>query len=224
MNPRHMMAWSSPRPLDRAHRHHLEQARANGFLQGAEPGPAGLVRHPLDPALDAQHAGYGEPADVGVEHTDRQSPLGQLRGQVGRDRRLAHSALARGDGNDTGGGRDVGVERVVPCLPPGPGHDVLLLFRGHLAEVDRRRRDTGQARHAQLDVFHDLGSQRAAGRGQGDGDIHVAVLRADLDDLHHAQVDDVVAQLRVDHPEQDIADGFLSHRVGRHARPYPVRP
>ena len=128
----------------------------------------------------------------GVEHTDRQAPLGQLRGQVGRDRRLAHSALARDDGNDTGGGRDVGVERVVARLEPGPGHDVLLLFCGHLAEVDPHLGDTGQAGHSQLDVLHHLGWQRAAGRGQGDGGVHVAAPRVDLDDLQHAQVDDVV--------------------------------
>jgi hypothetical protein len=34
------------------------------------------------------------------------------------------------------------------------GHDVLLLFCGHLAEVDPHLGDAEQAGHAQLDVLH----------------------------------------------------------------------
>jgi hypothetical protein len=133
-----------------------------GFLQRDEPRPARLVLVALDQSLHAQHGRNGEPTDVGVEHADRQPPLRQQDSQVGGDRRLADPALARSDGHDADGGRDVGVRCVLPRLGhvgrgQGDGHV-------HLAAlaVDVDAVDYAQVDHvvAQLGIDHP--PQRAA--------------------------------------------------------------
>ena len=63
-------------------------------------------------ALEAEHAGDGEAADVGVEHADGEALGRQGGGQVDRHRRLAHAALAGGDGQHPG------VERAPPWAAP----------------------------------------------------------------------------------------------------------
>ena len=94
-------------------------------------------------------------------------------GQVGGDRRLAHAALARRDGDHAGGGRDVGVGRVVAAFQRARAMRPLRLVGRHLAHAHLHLVDAGQAAHPQLDVLHELGPQRAAGGGQGDGDLDV---------------------------------------------------
>ena len=83
----------------------------------------------------------------------------------------------------------------------------------------------------------DLGPQRAAGHGQGHLDAHRAVRAVTLTDAHHPEVDDVVAQLGVDHRPEGLAQhlGVQGHwargpgpacgrplRVGRDGAPPPA--
>ena len=78
----------------------------------------------------------------------------------------------------------------------------------HLAEVDLHRAHAGHARQLPLDVVADLGAQRAARDGEGHRDPHVALV-AHRHLADHAQLHDVGAQLRVDHPAQGVEDvGF----------------
>ena len=72
--------------------------------------------------------------------------------------------------------------------------------------------DTGNAADPHLDVLGELGPQRAAGGGEGDAHLDLAVV-LDVDPAHHAEVDDVVAQLGIDHAEERAADGFLTRSV-----------
>ena len=58
---------------------------------------------------------------------------------------------------------------------------------------------------AGLDVLLDLGPQRATGDGELDGDADVAV-GADLDGGHHAEIDDVAAELGVDDTTEQAGD------------------
>ena len=56
-------------------------------------------------ALDAEHARHAEAPDVGVEHADGESARRERGGEVDRDRRLAHAALAARDREHPRGGR-----------------------------------------------------------------------------------------------------------------------
>ncbi len=59
-----------------------------------------------------------------------------------------------------------------------------------------------------LHVALDLGAQRAAGHGEGDLDLHPAS-PGDADGRDHAQLDDVGAQLGIDHPPEGGAYPLL---------------
>ena len=130
----------------------------------------------LEPALDAEHAGDREAPDVGVEHADPEALGGQRGGQVHGDRGLAHAALARGDGDDPGGGGHGGVGRRLLHVPAGPGHGVGLLLGVHLGPVELHAGHAGERLDPGDDVLLDLGPQRAAGGGEGDGDGDEAVV------------------------------------------------
>ena len=64
-----------------------------------------------------------------------------------------------------------------------------------------------------LDVLLDLGPQRAARGGEGDAHVHDAV-GVDACSLGHAQVDDVGAELGVDHAAQQAHHVRLRRQVG----------
>ena len=64
-------------------------------------------------------------------------------------------------------------------------------------------RDAGQRSDPGADVALDLGPQRAAGGGEGDRDDDVAVVGSTVGAADHAEIDDVAAQLGVDHAAQD---------------------
>jgi hypothetical protein len=109
--------------------------------------------------------------------------------------------------------RDHGVGRVGLGVEPGSAHGGRLLLGGELGPVEAHLR----RRRASIDpgpgVALDLASQRAAGGGEGDGDAHLAV-GADPHALGHAEVDDVAAELGVDHPAQDLHDVVLGRERG----------
>ncbi len=54
----------------------------------------------IDDALDAHHDRRTRAVDVGVHEADASAPLLQGQGEVGGDGRLAHAALAAGDGDE----------------------------------------------------------------------------------------------------------------------------
>ena len=192
------------------HRHHLEQAGADGLLEGHDLLALGaqLTSHP-------EQARDREPPDVGVEEPDHEPPLGERHRQVDGDRGLAHPALPRRHGQDPGGGGDVGRQRpVLLCPAPGPVHEGAALGGVHLAHHDLDDAHAGQAAHPGLDVGPQLGPQGAAGDGQGDLHLDPSV-GVHRHGPHHAEVDDVVAELGVDHAQQCGTDRLLGRGRGR---------
>ena len=57
-----------------------------------------------------------------------------------------------------------------------------------------------------FDIGAELITQRAGSDGEGDLDVHLSVF--DLDAAHHSELDDVSAQLSVDHACEGGPDGF----------------
>jgi hypothetical protein len=168
---------------------------------------------PLDPALHAQHAGDGKPADVGVEHADRQPPLRQHDGEVGGDRRLADPALPEA----------MATIRAVVGMSVFSAFSrafhrawaMRLLFCSTVISPKWTRTSATSGRLATRSFTSFIiwaRSGQPTGRGQGDGDVHVAALAVDVDAVDHAQVDHVVAQLGVDHPPQGVADGLIGEK------------
>ena len=103
-------------------------------------------------------------------------------------------------------GADGGLLLALGDVEPGPLHGPPLALGVELGPLDARPsltpgRDPTRARTSALE----LGPQRAAGGGEGDGDDGGAV-GAHLGRGHHAQLDDVAAQLGVDHPAQRLHD------------------
>ncbi len=68
-----------------------------------------------------------------------------------------------------------GVLRALGHVPPGLGHGGGLLLLGHLRPVELHVGDAGQRPDPGPHVALDLGPERAAGGGEGDGDDHLAV-------------------------------------------------
>ena len=112
------------------------------------------------------------------------------------------TALARRHRQYPGSDGDVGRHRpILLSLAPGAVHERPLLLGPHLAHGHPDRRHAREATHTTLDVAAQLRPQRAAGGGEGD--LHVdGAVAPHLDAPHHAEVDDVVAELGIDHPEQ----------------------
>ena len=100
---------------------------------------------------------------------------GQGRGQVDRDRRLADPALARGDGQDLGGGRDGGVAGPVDRVLAGHVHRGRLLLGRELTPADLDLGHPGERLDPGLGVLLDLGPEGAARGGEGDVDGDQAV-------------------------------------------------
>ncbi len=189
----------------------------------------------LDTAVHPEEPRHREPPDVGVEDADGEAPPGQRHGQVDRDRRLADAALAGRDRQDPGRRRHRRRRCVLPGLPAGAAHDVRLLGRVHLSDGQLDRGDAGEPGQPAADVPLDLAAQRAAGDRQRHLDVDGPV-RVDLETADHAEVDDVRAQLRVDHCPQGVAGlirrgrrwpgsvapglalGVAWQRLGRHER------
>ena len=122
-------------------------------------------------AVHAEEPGHREAPDVGVEDADGEAPAGQGHGQVDGHRGLAHAALARGDGEHPGRGRDGGLGRVLRAfqrarLMTGP------VRPASISPIGRRPRSRrGAPASRPRDVALELGPQRAAGDGQGDVDL-----------------------------------------------------
>ena len=65
-----------------------------------------------------------------------------------------------------------------------------------------------------VDLLGHLRADRTAGRGQREGDVHVAVV--DLDPIDQTELDEVQAQLGVDHVRQGVH--HIVNGGQRHAR------
>ena len=217
MNPRHMMAWSSPAPSMEPIDTILSRPGPMGFSRGAN---RARPDSSFDPALDAQHAGNIKPADVGVEHANRQPPLRQHDGEVGGDRRLADPALPEA----------MATVRAVVGMSVFSAFSrafhrtwaMRLLFCSTVISPKWTRTSATSGRLATRSFTSFIiwaRSGQPTGRGQGDGDVHVAALAVDVDAVDHAQVDHVVAQLGVDHPPQGVPDGLIGHDGGGHHVP-----
>ena len=174
MRPRHIRAEASS-----STRKPIEMMRSTPSPMTFSWGTIELAAVALEAgqaALDTEHARDGEPPDVGVEHPDGEPSGGHGRGQVHRDRGLAHPALARGDQDDLGGGADGGVLVALGDVEPGLGHGRGLLLGGHLGPLQADVGDPGDRPQAGADVTLDLGPQRAARGGEGDGDRDPALV------------------------------------------------
>ena len=156
----------------------------------------------LQLAVHAEHAGYGEAGDVGVENTDLVAPDRQAGGQVDRYGRLAHAPLARRNGEHPGPRRARRSSVRPGLLSSGRGPSGRPC--GPVASptgFDLYRTDPGQGADAGGDLGLDLAAQRARRRREGDADQDPAS-RPQFDSVDHAEFDDVVTELRVDHPRR----------------------
>ena len=220
-----------PAPHDRlllvgqeAHGQDAQQAGADGALEGDHFPLAGL-----HVTLHAEQPRDGETPDVGVEDADDVAPGRQGHRQVGRHRRLAHAALARGDGQHAGVRRHRRLRGVLPCLPAGPGHDGRPFLGVHGGHPHLHRAHPVQ----RLDVADDVGLYLGAQRARGDGQRHLDHDRVavDRDAAHHPEIDDGVAQLGVDDRPQAVAHlfgagvhrGCRGGRVGGHGLEFYLR-
>ena len=185
-----------------AHRQDPEEPVADAPLQRDH-----LLGAGLDLALHAEQAGNREPPDVRVQDTDGEPAPGQGHGQVHGDGALAHPALARGDGEHPGGGRDIGGRGGLTGDPPGLFHHRPSLGLVHGTRPDVHRPHAGKREDPALHVPTDLVPQGAAGDGQGH--LHVdRSVRGHLDGPDHPEVDDAGPQLGVDHAGQGLAHVF----------------
>ena len=194
-----------------------EKAHGHDF----EPTVADLAHEWVDLALvgqeiavDAEHARNRESPDVGVHYSNGEAGLGERRGQVGGDRRLADSALARRDHEDLGRGRDSGVRGVVADVEAGLGHRRGPFVLVEFAPADRDAGDTGKRREPTTNVPLDLGSQWTTTGREGDVEMDLAAGR-DGCAAGHAQFDDVAAQLGIDDPAQQLHHVVGGERCGR---------
>ncbi len=131
---------------------------------------------------------------------------------------LPDPALARGDGDDPGRVGDVGGRGRVLGQPAGPGHDRLALVGVH--HPGGHRRPTRTPARAPTWVSTSLWiwvrrGQPATVRATSTSTVPSV---ADADGGDHAQLDDVGAQLGIDHPPEGGADRVLGGAGS------PVRP
>ena len=94
--------------------------------------------------------------------------------------------------------REVGRHRPVLGLEACLRHERGALALVHDAGADLDARRHPRAPSAGLDVGAQLISKRAG--GDREGDLHPHASRLDLDRAHHAELDDVAAELGIDHP------------------------
>ena len=105
---------------------------------------------------------------------------------------------------------------------------VRALLGRHLRPVQAHVGDPGQRADPGPHVVLELRPQRAAGGGERDGDVDRAV-GPDLGVAGHAQVDDVAAELGIDHaaehsPESSGGGGAACGPRARFYRSRPVKP
>ena len=124
--------------------------------------------------------------DVGVEHADAEAHVAQGDGQVGRDGRLAHAALARGDGDDAGDGTRCGFQLGFRTR----GLSALLDDDEHLGA----RESLPQQR---LDLVLDLHRKGVMALGEAQHDGRLAVGSPDM--LHETARHEVLSRFGVDH-------------------------
>ncbi len=191
-----------------AHRQDAERARPDLPFERDH-----LAETGFDVTLHAEQARHRETPDVRIEHADHVAAGGQGDGQVDGDRRLAHATLARRDGEDPGAGRDGRFGRLLPGLPPRPGHHGRPLVGIHGGHVHVDGAHPVEGLHVAHHVFFDLRPQRAGGDGQSHVHHDVACMLVDGPD--HPQIHDGVPQLGVDHPTQAFDDRVLAGRAGR---------
>ena len=180
-----------------------------------EPDAVRLHRHHqvLDghgAARDAHHPRDGVAVDVGVEQPHGRAAARQGDREVGRDARLAHAALARGDADDRRCAALLERRRPPGARPAEPrAHGAPLLVghgvHRHLHPVDALETGEGVG-HAALD----LGLQGAARDREPDGHAHVTALHGDV--AHHPEVDDAAVELRVLHLAQGRHRGVVAQR------------
>ena len=132
--------------------------------------------------------------------------LGDGESEVDAHRRLAHSSLAGGDGNDSGGGLDPGRAGVLAGPPASDGHELGPLFGGHGCRLDGDLGDSGKGADLADRVCLDLGAHGACGDREGDPDRDVTMIHSHPRD--HAQFDDVGAELGIDDPDEGTVDVF----------------
>ena len=207
-----------PAPHERCALVFDEHSRRHDFEEtGAD---TSLVRNdhwfvvPVDPfGLESightEHAWNRKAPDVGIEHTDGGAVSGKGGSQVDGDRALADPTFSTGDREDPRRDGHLGVGRVFAGVPACAIHDGRTFGGGHFVPIDHNFRDGRVHLEAGFDVFFQLGAQGAALDGELETDVHHAVGR-DIDVAHHAEVDDVVAQFRVDDRTEEVA-----HHVGR---------
>ena len=149
---------------------------------------------------------------------------GERRGQVDRDRRLADAALAGGDEDDLGRQRDRGLLGALRRRSTGPWPWPCRAARRSSRSSRAAPTVTpGQGADPGPHVVLDLGPERAAGGRERDGDDHGAV-GADRGGPGHAEVDDVAAELGVDHAAQHGQHVVGGGQGGRsHAGILPAR-
>ena len=192
---------STSRPIDTTSRRPVPTGTEWGWMRRPPSALASAWRRPFE----AEHAGDREAPDVGVDHADGEAPLGQGGGQVGGDGGLAHAALAGGDGEHAGaGGHGVRAGRPWAFLRAMP---IAAAFCSGVISVQSMPTEVTPGRRlTRLTIVPlDLGAQRAAGGGEGEGDADGTV-GVDGGGLGHPELDDVGPELGVDDPAEGLED------------------
>ena len=149
--------------------------------------------------------------DVGVEHPDLLAACGESRGEVRGQRRLADTALAGCDREDTR--RRVESEIVFSGRPPrsrvesAAFSSALMTSKWSSTEVT-----PSTLADESLHLVLERRAHRAACDGERDGDLHTAVV-VDHDVAHHVELGDRLVQLGVDHVLERLQDRVA---LGKH--------
>ncbi len=193
---------------EESHGDHFQQSWADGVLEGEHLAALGSDR-----PVQAEQPRDRMTPYVGVEQPHDQPAAGEGYSQVHADRRLADTTFARGDSEHFRLWWDVGRQMPLLGLEARPAHQRRPLGGVHHPGADLHPGDAGQ----RVDVALDIGAELVAKRAGGDGEGHLYTDRAPLDAYvaHHPELDDVGAELGVDHPLESGAD----LRLGRSRRP-----
>ena len=148
----------------------------------------------------AQHARQRVAPDVGVQSAGTLPLSGKGGGQVGGERRLPHAALA---GRHADHVAHLGERALREAGAAQLALEGALLALGEDIEVDVHPLDAVQTPHRLGDGGLEVAADRAAGRGQRDGHIHLAAI-PDVDGPDHLQLHDGAAQLGVDDRPQRL--------------------
>jgi hypothetical protein len=176
-----------------ADRHDLDRAVGQRRHDGALAGDHRAL-------VDAEHAWDRIAPNVGIEDPDVLALLPQGGGQVGTQRRLADTALARGHAEDR---PDLGQRALGQRRPAEPLLQLALLGLGEHVEFHLHVGDALQGDERLGDGLLEVRADRAAGGRQRDDD-HRLPVGGDVDAAHHAEVDDRAAQLGIHHRRQRL--------------------